>query len=302
MAKALMTIIALTCALSLAVESFGAEAVKIAYRATIYSDAQGNGLKLPEGVACTESGTVIVADTGNGRLLKYAIGDDNKPTGGEEMKVAEASFPLRLQVNSKGEILVLDGKKRRIVRLGPEGGFRGYVDPTGVPDPAGVVPRSFKIDRDDGIYVLDIFSGSVLVLDAAGAYVRQVPFPEKYGFFSDLAVDPRGTIYLLDSADSNVFVATRDAKEFSPLSKGLEGFVNFPASMAVDKRGVMYVADQNGSGLVILGPDGSFQGRPIVFGWKDGLVRYPAQVSLTEKGDLCIADRENSRVQVFSTQ
>ena len=58
------------------VQSLGAEKRTIKWVASIYSDANGVGLKYPEGVACTDE-YLIVADTGNSRLLRYSYrGDD----------------------------------------------------------------------------------------------------------------------------------------------------------------------------------------------------------------------------------
>jgi sugar lactone lactonase YvrE len=285
--------------LSFPPRSFGAETVKLQHAASVYFDAKGGGISLPEGVACNESPAFIVADTGNGRLLKYTY-QDNVVKGGDEIKIDQMSYPVRLQLNAAGEIFVLDGKQRRIIHLSPEGVFKGYIDPSGLPDASPVVIRSFKLDSSGNIYALDIFSARVLVLDPTGKYIRQMDFPGKYGFFSDLAVDARGTIFLLDSVEAKVYFAAKDDKGFSPLSKGLEGYVNFPTNMAVDSRGNIYLSDQSGSGIVILGSDGSFLGRSVLFGWKDGLVRYPAQLCVNDRGNLFVADKENSRVQIFT--
>jgi sugar lactone lactonase YvrE len=134
---------------------------------------------------------LIVGDTGNERLLRYSYQDRNLK-GGTEIKVPELSNPIRLQINSKEEIFALDGKKRRIFRLSSEGAFKGYVDAEGVPSPSTFVPRSFKIDGNNNIYILDIFTGRVLVLNPEGKYQKQIPFPKDFGFFSDLSVDSEG--------------------------------------------------------------------------------------------------------------
>jgi sugar lactone lactonase YvrE len=219
--------------------------------------------------------------------------------GGDEFRIDQISYPVRIQLNSRGELFALDGKQRRIVHVGPDGVFKGYIDPSGLPDAAQPVPRSFKLDSAGNFYVLDIFSERVFALDPTGKYIRHVDFPEKYGFFSDLAVDTKGTIFLLDSVDSMVYSAAKDAKSLTPLSQKLDEYVNFPVGITVDSRGTIYLADQNGSGVVALGPDGTFLGRSLVFGWKDGLLRYPSQLCVNEKGEFFVADRENSRVQMF---
>ncbi len=285
--------------LALPLSSFGAEAAKLRHAATVYVDSKGGAIKLSEGVGCSEGPSFIVADTGNGRLLKYSF-EDNAVKGGVDIRVDQISYPVRVQLGTGGEIFALDGKQRRIVHLNPDGVFKGYLDPTGLPEPSTFVPRSFKIDSAGNVYILDIFSNRVIVLDPSGKYLRHVEFPAKYGFFSDLAVDSQGMIFLLDSVDAIIYSAAKDAKEFSPRTQSLEGYVNFPTSIAVDNRGTIYLADQNGSGIVVIGQDGSFLGRSVVFGWKDGFLRYPAQLCVNGKGEVYVADRENSRVQIFT--
>jgi hypothetical protein len=62
------------------------------------------------------------------------------------------------------------------------------------------------------------------------------------------------------------------------------------------------VVDQNGSGVVLLGRDGSFKGRKLKMGWKEGELRYPSDICLDDKGDVFIADRGNNRVQIFKVE
>jgi hypothetical protein len=76
--------------------------------------------------------------------------------------------------------------------------------------------------------------------------------------------------------------------------------MNFPTYLVASK-GRLLVVDQNGNGIVLLGSDGSYQGRQLSIGWADGLVNYPAQLCLTDAGVAFLADRFNNRVQVFTT-
>jgi sugar lactone lactonase YvrE len=285
--------------LLLPMKSFSAETVKFRHVQSIYFDEKQGSLKQPEGVACTEKGLLIVGDTGNDRILRYSY-QEKSLKAGTEIKVQQLSNPIRLQINSKGEIFALDGKKRRIIRLNPDGTFKGYVDAEGIPSPSAFVPRSFKIDRNNNIYILDIFYARVLVLTAEGKYQKQVPFPKDYGFLSDLAVDSKGTLLLVDCVKAMVFSAAKDSNSFSPLTKDLREYLNFPTSITTDNRGIIYIVDQNGSGIVILGQDGSFRGRQLSMGWSEGLLYFPSQMCINDNGEVFIADRDNSRVQIFS--
>jgi DNA-binding beta-propeller fold protein YncE len=280
-------------------KSFSAETVKLRYLQSVYFDDKGGGLKQPEGVACNEKSLLVVGDTGNDRLVRYTF-QEKSLKAGAEIKIPQLSSPIRPQINSKGEIFALDGKRRRVVSLTPEGAFKGYVDPEGVPSPSTYVPRSFKIDRNNNIYILDIFSGRVLVLNSEGKYQKQIPFPTDYGFFSDLSVDSKGTIFLVDCVKAMVFSAAKDSNSFSPFTKNLREYLNFPTSITTDTRGTIFIVDENGSGIVILGQDGSFQGRQLNMGWNEGLLYFPSQMCINDKGEVFIADRGNSRVQIFT--
>jgi DNA-binding beta-propeller fold protein YncE len=287
--------------------ALGAEALKFSYITSIYAaqpgtpGQDGTPLNQPEGIACSDQSAVIVSDTGNGRLLRYQFQDQAIRGGLPAIKIPELAYPTRVQLNSKGEIFVLDRKNPHIIRLTPTGAFKGELKPVGLPSPA-FVPRSFCIDRNDGIYILDIFSERVLVLNPTGQFVAQKNFPKNYGFFSDLTVDFKGSVFLIDSVGARVFSAAKDSAEFSPLTRNLREYMRFPTAITTDSRGHIYLVDRNGSRVVILGPDGNFLGRLSAMGWKEGLLNYPSQLCINDRGNIFVADTNNNRIQVFAVK
>ena len=279
--------------------SLGGESTKLRHLLSIYSDEKGGAIQLPEGVACNDKSMVVVGDTGNSRLLRYTVQEKDVKSAGE-VRAAQLSSPIRIQMNSRSEIFVLDGKQRRVLRFGANGEFKNTVSFEGVPAPSGIVPRSFKIDHSDNLYVLDVFSARVVVTNPEGKYQRHLNFPKEFGFLSDLAVDSRGAIYVVDSVSAMIHWAAKDANSFSPLTKSLREYLSFPTYLAIDSRGVLYVVDADDGGIVILGQDGSYLGRQLSLGWNEGLLRSPSQICVTENGEMFIADRGNSRVQLFT--
>ncbi|MFP3983352.1 MAG: hypothetical protein ACLFV2_06645 [Desulfurivibrionaceae bacterium] len=275
------------------------EAISIKFVTAAYEGDQGKSLLQPEGVACSEDG-FWVADTGNSRLVHFT--QQNRSLSPDtEIKMKNTS-PTVVQVNSKGEIHVLDAREQRIALLKNNGKSKGYLTPENIPEDRDITPKSFRIDGEDNIYILDLLSSRVLVLGPEGEYRREIAFPEEYGFFSDLALDSRGTIFLLDSVKGEIYTAAVDGDRFSLLTSKLKEYVNFPTSLAVDSRGgKIYVLDQYGSGLVLIDQDGSFLGRRLSRGWKKSQLYYPAQLCLTTDNQLLIADRNNNRVQLFTT-
>jgi hypothetical protein len=278
--------------------SLQAETPAFRYVRSIYSDEKGAGLNRPEGVAFHSESQLIIADTGNGRLVKYTfLNRDLK--GGSEIKLPQLPHPVRIQFNSKGELFALDGKVRRIVHLSPEGAFKEYLSPEGLPSPSTFVPKNFWMGQDGRIYVLDIFSARVLILTPEGKYLKQVGFPKDYGFLSDLMVHMGSNILLLDSIRAQVYSVNQESGDVSLLAAHLREYLNFPVYMTRDSAGMIYIVDQYGDGIVQLGPDGSFLGRQLAMGWNEGYVRYPSQVCVNEKGEVFVADTRNNRIQIF---
>ncbi len=280
---------------------FTAQAVELMtlrHEVSLYKDAKDGGISMPEGVGCSDKSVLTVADTGHGRLQQYTM-QDEVMVAGTEIKIPQIIYPQRIRVNTQGDIFVLDGRQHRIVHLKPTGEFVGYVEALGLPGPGpSWIPKSLAIDAKDNLYILDIASSRVLILSPEGKFQKQIEYPQVGGFFSDVAVDPQGTVFLLNSVTGSLYTAAPDAGVFSPLVSGLKSYVNFPTALAVDRKNI-YLVDQNGGGVVVFGRDGSFQGNKLKMGWKEGELFYPADICIDGKGHVFIADRGNNRVQIF---
>jgi len=268
------------------------EAPKLKPELSLYVDREGRGLRGPAVVGCSGS-TLAVADTGHGRIVLYEVRDDAVRPGGE-IVAPQVPVPLAVAVLAGGDLLVLDGRSRRIARLGAAGEFRGWLELD-----AAVEPRSFALGPRDQPYVLDLAGRSVLVLDAQGAVERRIAIPREAAFPSDVAVSGRGEVYVVDSVGRRVYGARPTEATLAALGPPLEDEVDFPSALAVDDEGHVFVIDEHGSGIVILGRDGSFHGRQSEMGWRDGFLRYPADACVDGRGSLFVAERGNNRVQRF---
>lgn len=276
-----------------------ADEVRLRHALSFSVGAQGDGMKQPEDVACGSGPVVLVADTGNSRLLRYVL-EEGKIRSVSEIRPAQMAAPLRVVTNSQGEIFVLDNRQR-ILRLDPQGEFQGNLAFEGVPaSSATVVPRALAAGPQDELYVLDVFGGRVLVLNRSGAYQRQIDLPADAGMASDIAVDAKGTVLIVDSLRSVILSAGKDARGFTPVGPAMKDQLAFPLALAADARGMMFLPDRNAGSVVVLRRDGSFAGRQLGRGWNEGLLRYPAHLCVSDKGQLFIADQGNNRVQMFT--
>ncbi len=272
-----------------------AESVRLRPLSPVYVDSEGSSIRQPEGIGCGPD-SVVVADTGNERLLLYTVTKETIRAG-LKISLPEIPHPVHAEIVWDGGILVLDGKSRRIGRVSPEGAFQGYLEPSGVS--GKIVPRSFKFGRDKNLYILDIYSKRILVVDSTETVKRQIAFPEEFGAFADLAVDTKGKVFAIDSVGKRLFSAGRDETVLTAAPNDLHGKADFPTSLAVDGAGNVYVGDQNGGSILVLGPDGSFRTRQSKMGWKTGQLRFPSKLCVDDKDHLFVADRANDRIQVF---
>jgi sugar lactone lactonase YvrE len=275
-----------------------ADELRLRATSAIYLDALETSVSLPEDVACDGQSKLVVADTGNRRLLSYDIGAEEM-TPESEIRLDQLSYPIRVRIDSTGRILALDGKSHRIVRVAPNGQFQGYLELSPEEGSGPVIPRSFEIDDDDNLYVLDVSGARILVLDRDGGFQRQIAFAPEVGFLSDLTVNSSGAVFAVDSVRRQVFAARKSDEALFPLTEIMDEDMDFPTGIAADAVGHLYVADQYGGGIVIVGQDGSFQGRQSAMGWAAGFLRYPSGLCICA-GDLFVADRGNNRVQRFA--
>lgn len=293
--------IAALAAGSLAAAGLGARAAAevppLLHAASAYQDAAGAALRGPEGVACTDSGRVVVGDTANGRLVMFSF-REGRFGPGETIRFEQLGRPFRVQIDARGNLLSLDQKSRRIVKVAPDGSFGGFLELKNLPaGRAAPFAGSFKLDRNDNVYVLDLANTRVLVTDPGGAFLRALPLPPG-GFITDIAVDRGGAVYAVDGVRAMVYVATREATAFAAKTRPLKEFMNFPSYLEAADRGRLVLVDRHGNGLVVVGPEGTFQGRQLAMGWNDGLVYYPSQICLMGSTTV-VADRNNHRVQAF---
>ena len=296
MARKLVALTLLLAGLGSGLPADAAGGLKLRAQPPLYSDSKGNALNAPEGVAFGAGSAIAVSDTGSGRIATFRTG-----AGGimpvAEFALAEVPYPTRLRITSRGDLLVLDSRSRRIARVAMDGAFKGWLELAVSGSPA---VRGFALDRQDQLFVLDVSVPRVVVSDLAGKPVREIPLPVGKSFFSDLAVGTRGDLFVLDSVGHQVYVVRPGSSEVAPLGGNLAEELDFATTLAVADTGHLFVVDQYGDGVVILGPDGSFQGRQGLMGLREGFLRYPSAIAYDPAGFVYVADRANNRVQVFA--
>ena len=274
-----------------------AQDVKLRPLRPVYIDSLGTAINAPEGVAYDGSSRLVVADTGNRRLVLFDVTEESV-SASAEFRLSEVPAPVRVRFDSAGNILALDGKSHRVARVGADGTFKAYVEIKPASGQKAVFIKSFDVDDEDNLYLLDTAGARVVVVDKVGDLRRTVAFGPEIRFLSDLTVNSVGTIFAIDSTGRNVFVARKSFDVFAPLIESMREDLDFPTAITVDRAGFLYISDTGGNTIAVFGENGSFQGRHSNRGRTQGFLWQPAGLA-TDGNLLFVADRGNNRVQVF---
>jgi DNA-binding beta-propeller fold protein YncE len=107
----------------------------------------------PLGIAVDRSGNVLVADSRNGRLEKFApSGTFITSIGIKGTGYGQFREPNGIAIDRDGNIYVADAANNRVQKLAPDGNVIG--EWTG-PPPGFYAPRDIAIGPDNSIYILD---------------------------------------------------------------------------------------------------------------------------------------------------
>ena len=208
--------------------------------------------------------------------------------------------PCYLTINSSEEIIVSDYKKD-IMILNKKGERLRSISKSkyGFRSAWGVA-----VDKDDNIYVSDLFSNCVYKFNKSGELLKR--FGKKGSGPGEFSC-PRGVkvaddqVFVCDDDNHRVQVLTTElepVKQFGSRGTG-DGQLNGPTSIAVDREGMLYVSDWGNHRVQVFTGDGHFV---RLFGKKgsgQGELNAPYCVCV-DADYVYVAENSNHRVSVFT--
>lgn len=123
---------------------------------------------------------------------------------------------------------------------------------------------------------------------------NQIRLEKPYG----VAVDPRGRIFVADSAQRAILVFDRNARLATQWKGDARIPMSLPIGVALDTDGRLFVSDSYRSQIVVFGPDG----KPVAAFGTEVLGRPGGLAVDTARGSLYVADAKLNVVRVFATK
>jgi DNA-binding beta-propeller fold protein YncE len=132
-------------------------------------------LEFPQGLAFAPDGTLVVADTANGRIQRFAVDEDGNGTfvaayGSPGTAPGRFSVPTGIDVAADGTIWVADTDNNRIQRRDPDTGSWTAFDRPGGDDVAYRRPWGITVEGDT-VWVTDSGRGRIVQVDSDGGRV-----------------------------------------------------------------------------------------------------------------------------------
>jgi predicted membrane-bound mannosyltransferase/DNA-binding beta-propeller fold protein YncE len=172
------------------------------------------GLWGPRGIIVDSQGHVIVADTGNKRIVFYdADGNFISQLGGEESGAGQFDEPVGLTLDNKGNLFVADTWNQRVQVFAPTTNMTSYVSSVQW-DVAGWNSQSLDnkpylaADQHDHIFATDPDSFRILEFTTSGKFVQTWGeyglSSENFGMPSGISVDSQGRVWVSDMANNRI--------------------------------------------------------------------------------------------------
>jgi DNA-binding beta-propeller fold protein YncE/4-amino-4-deoxy-L-arabinose transferase-like glycosyltransferase len=260
------------------------------------TDGDGPGqFNEPRGVAVSLSGTVYVADTGNGRVQVFDTAGQFLNQWGQEVLVE----PFDLAVDRAGQrIYVVDAGRDLVFVFSAEGRLLDeWGQEWGLFD-----PRGLDVGTDGDVYIAN--TGGDVILKAS----PQGQLLARYGSSgsgdgqlnqpTDIAVDDQGNLYIVDTENSRLQVWDREGRYLRQWPISEANTIDGP-HVAWDLRDLLYLTDPEGARVYVYGLQGtvvSFSGERGVL---PGQFSKPIGVASDQRAGLYVADTYNHRVQRF---
>jgi sugar lactone lactonase YvrE len=225
-------------------------------------------LNLPEGLAVSGTGTVLVADTGNNVARRFSVGGTIGSVG------QVLAPPHGVAIDQAGNYYVTDDEPL-VLKITPAGvtsivagnsqdGYSG----DGGPATAAMIsaPTAVNVDSGNNVYLTDFNNNRIRKVSASGT-ISTIAGNGKFLFSGDngpaisagmdpfdIAVDSKNNLFVADRINNRIRKITPDGMITTVAGTGVPGYagdggpatsalLNFPTGVAVDNTGNLYIVD-----------------------------------------------------------
>ena len=249
----------------------------------------GTGLNKPAGVAVDGAGDVIIADTGNNRIVEVPAAGGVPSNAAQGTVVSSSttiaglalSGPSGVTVDALGNLYIADTGNNRILYLPYTGSWN--VALASVIGSGFTAPLATAVDPSGNLYVADSGSGQIYRLQAPVSSGIQQLVAVGYSNPSALAVDASGSLFVVDQGAQTVLRIPYVAGALDTNAAIEVGFgIADPSGLALDSSGNLIITDSTNAAAYDIARTSITEG----FGdWPVGSPSGALPISLEDEGN-----------------
>lgn len=281
---------------SLAGLTDAAEGMKVKVLASIAAEETLGSFNHPSGLFYDENKKrLYIADSLNRRIV--SLDSENKFLA--ELTKKEIVLPVGIVRDGKGLFYIVDADRGEVLRLDVAKELVEPLQITGMPQGRYIFsPGRMALDKGDNIYIIDKLNKRVVMVDAAGEFVRALTVnAEDFYGFSDLRVDDEGYVNALDTIGRMVYIFDKKGGLVSSFGGSSSGLFLFPVSIASGRGGLVYIVDRHAGKIMVFNRSGALQYTISKKGSRDGELVTPSYIYIDESNRIYVID--GNRIQVF---
>lgn len=267
---------------------------------------QPDAMQYPRDVAVDSAGNIYVADSGNGRILKYDDGgtlllEFPVSDAGDDYSTCGIAIDHHRNAVVCTEIL-FDGadpeNARSIMRYSSCGKLLGHSSLQGILTHG----LSVAVNSLGHIIIPDSNRDTIFVFDAQGRFLKKFgetgSSPGQFRRPMCICVDGDDSIIISDGDNSRVQIFDKTGRFVGSLGEEGTGKAQFmlPFGVAADRFGNILVVDGGNRRIQVFGRGGQFVGCVESLGDR---MNAPRGIDVTEDGHLLVADRDNHCVKKY---
>ena len=221
--------------------------------------------------------------------------------GSGSLGAGQLSVPGGVATDSEGDIWVADTGHNRIKEFDSEGELLFQFGGAG----QLAAPGGIATDSEGNVLVADSGHDRIKVFTSEGELIRIIgehgSSNGKFSSLKDIAVDPEGNIWTLETVPTKARVQEFDSegefiRSFGSVGTG-NGQFDEPQGIAADAEGNVWVADTDNNRIQAFDSEGKFIRKFGTAGTGNGQFKAPAALNVDAEGNVWVADSGNNRVQ-----
>jgi DNA-binding beta-propeller fold protein YncE len=235
-----------------------------------------------------------VTGNGNPEFRKSFYGSFEAPLN-KPMDVAEIGKRVYVSDTKNNRIQVFDQSGKSVLKFGKAGTEKGQFQ----------FPYGIAGDKDENIYVADLYNGNISIFNTKGEFIKYFPDPEK------VIQSPGGLriygekLYVTDIKVNKLFVFNLEGKKLMEIGGAGQDAGQFiaPNAVAVDKDKQIYVTDSGNNRVEVFDKAGKFI--KIINGSKDGkgapIFVNPRGVAVDSEGTVYVVSNMSHNIYAYGS-